>query len=65
MKKDFWRNEKAKREPSREDFLIDSGGATSVSQQSLADSLGGKPSGVQLRSAIKHCLTLGQQPFRQ
>ena len=41
------------------DFLIDSGAATSVSQQSLADSLGGKPRGlgVEVSSATKHQFT--------
>ena len=33
--------------PNTNDFLIDSGAATSVCQQSLADSLGGKPRGHQ------------------
>ena len=44
------------------DFLIDSGAATSVCQQSLADSLGGKPRGpgVEFRSAGGHqCTTTG------
>ena len=38
--------------PNANDFLIDSGAATSVCRQSLADSLGGKPRGpgVELRS---------------
>ena len=41
------------------DFLIDSGAATAVCQQSLADSLGGKPRGpeVELRSATGHQFT--------
>ena len=41
------------------DFLIDSGAVTSVCQQSLADSLGGKPRGpgVELRSATGHQFT--------
>ena len=41
------------------DFLIDSGAATSVSQQSLVDSLGGAPRGpgVELRSATGHEFT--------
>ena len=41
------------------DFLIDSGAATSVCQQSLADSLGGKPRGleVEFRSATGHQFT--------
>ena len=38
-----WLYSVTKREPSREAFLIVSGAATSVCQQSLADSLGGKP----------------------
>ena len=37
-----WLYSVTKREPSREEFLIDSGGATSVCQQNLADSLGGE-----------------------
>ena len=45
-----------KREPSREDFMIDAGAATSVCQQSLADSLEAKPrrAGVEVRSATRH-----------
>ena len=45
--------------PIANDFLIDSGAATSVCQQSLADSLGGKPRGpgVELRSATRHQFT--------
>ena len=45
--------------PNAHDFLIDSGAATSVCQQSLADSLGGKPRGrgVELRSATGHQFT--------
>ena len=41
------------------DFFIDSGAATSVSQQSLADSLGGKLKGpgVDLKSATRHQFT--------
>ena len=41
------------------DFLIDAGAATSVCQQSLADSLSGKPRGpgVELRSATGHQFT--------
>ena len=41
------------------DFLFDFGAATSVRQQSLADSMGGKPSGpgVELRSATRHQFT--------
>ena len=41
------------------EFLIDSGAATRVCQQSLADSLGGKPRGpgVELRSATGHQFT--------
>ena len=36
------------------DFLIDSGAATSVCQQSLADSLGGKPGGTLNRAQVSH-----------
>ena len=45
--------------PNINDFLIDSGAATSVCQQSLADSLGGKPRGpgVELISATGHQFT--------
>ena len=45
--------------PNAHDFLIDSGAATSVCQQSLADSLDGKPRGhgVELRSATRHQFT--------
>ena len=45
--------------PVAKDFLIDSGGATSVCQQRLADSLGGKPRGpgVELRSVTGHQFT--------
>ena len=45
--------------PIANDFLTDSGAATSVCQQSLADSLGGKPRlpGVELRSATGHQFT--------
>ena len=41
------------------EFLIESGAATSVCQQSLADSLGGKPNGpgITLRSATGHQFT--------
>ena len=48
----------SKREPSREEFLIDSGAAT-VCRQSVADSLGGKPRGpgVDLGSATGHQFT--------
>ena len=48
-----------KRGPSRAEFLIDSGAATSVCQQSLADSLGGTPGrlGLELRSATGHQFT--------
>ena len=48
-----WLYSVTKREPSHHDFRIDSGAATSVCQQSLADSLGGKPRapGVELKSA--------------
>ena len=53
-----WLYSVTKREPSREGFLIDSGAATSVCQQSLAVSLGGKPRGrVELRSATGHQFT--------
>ena len=54
-----WLYSVTKREPSREEFLIDSGAATSVCQQSLADSLGGKPRGhgVELKSATGHQFT--------
>ena len=48
--------------PNTNDFLFDSGAATSVCQQSLANSLGGKPGGpgVELRSATGHqCTTTG------
>ena len=37
-----WLYSVTKREPSREEFLINSAAATSVCQRSLADSLGGK-----------------------
>ena len=45
--------------PNVNAFLIDSGAAASVCQQSLADSLGGKPRGpgVELRSATGHQFT--------
>ena len=45
--------------PIANDFLIDSGAATSVCQQSLADSLGGKlrGPGVELRTATGHQFT--------
>ena len=45
--------------PVANDFLIDSGAATSVCQQSLADSLGEKPvgPGVEFRSATGHQFT--------
>ena len=45
--------------PDADDFLIDSGAATSVREQSLAVSLGGKPRGpgVELRSARAHQFT--------
>ena len=55
-----WLCSRTKREPNRiEDFLIDSGAATSVCQQSLVDSLGGKPGGpaIELRSATGHQFT--------
>ena len=54
-----WLYSVTKREPSREEFLIDPGAATSVCQQSLADSLGGKPRGpgVELRSPTGHQFT--------
>ena len=56
-----WMYSVTKREsvPNANDFLIDSGVATSVCQQSLADSLGGKPRGhgVELRSATGHQFT--------
>ena len=41
------------------EFLIESGAATSVCQQNLADSLGGKPNGpgIELRSATGHQFT--------
>ena len=56
-----WMSSMTKQEsvPIANDFLIDSGAATSVCQQSLADSLGGKPRGpgVELRSATGHPFT--------
>ena len=56
-----WMYAAAKQEsvPDTNDFLIDSGAATSVCQQSLADSLGGKPGGpgVELTSATGHQFT--------
>ena len=54
-----WLYSVTKREPSRNDFLVDSGAATLVCRQSLADSLGGKPRGpgVELRSATGHQFT--------
>ena len=36
--------------PNTNDYLIDSGAATSVCQQRLADSLGGKPRGLRVES---------------
>ena len=54
-----WLYSVTEKESVLNDFLIDSGAATSVSQQSLADSLGGKLKGlgVELRSATKHQFT--------
>ena len=55
-----WVCSATRQEPSRNgDFLIDSGAATSVCQQSLANSLGGKPSGagIELISATGHQFT--------
>ena len=56
-----WMNSVPKQESvlNANDFLIDSGDATSIVQQSLADSLGGKPGGpgVELRSATGHQFT--------
>ena len=54
-----WLCSVTKRKPSREEFLIDSGASTSVCQQSLADSLGGKLGrpGVEFRSATGHQFT--------
>ena len=52
-----WMFSVTRQQPVRNgDFLIDVGAATSVCQQSLADSLGGKPSGpgTELRSATGH-----------
>ena len=54
------------REASENEFLIDSGAATSVCQPNLSDSLGGKPSGagVDLRSATGQRFTarVGRPP---
>ena len=54
-----WLYTVTKHEPSYNDFLIDSGAATSECPQSLADSLGRKPSGpgVELRSVTGHRFT--------
>ena len=54
-----WLYSITKREYVHNDFLIDSGAATSVCQQSLVDSLGGIPRGpeVELRSARGHQFT--------
>ena len=54
-----WLHSVTTREPSREDFLIDSGAATSVCHQSLVDTLERKPRGpeVELRSATGHQFT--------
>ena len=54
-----WLYSVTKHEPSHNDFWIDSGAHTSVCHQSLAESLGGKPSGagVELRSATGHQFT--------
>ena len=56
-----WMYSVTKQEPvlNANDFLIDSGASTPVCQQSLADSLGGKPRGpgVELRSATGHQFT--------
>ena len=55
-----WLYSVTKREPRHCDFLVRSGAATfSVSTKSLADSLGGKPSGpeVERRSATGHQFT--------
>ena len=52
-----WMYSVTRQEPVRNgDFLIDSGAATSVCEQSLADRLGVKPSGpgIELRSATRH-----------
>ena len=40
--------------PNANDFLISSGAATSVCQQSLADSLGGKPRGPVVEARVSH-----------
>ena len=60
-----WLYSVTKREPSREEFLIDSGAATSVCQQSLADSLEEKPRGrgVELRSATSHLIATTARQF--
>ena len=55
-----WLYPMTKREANRNaDFLIDSGAATSVCQQSLAVSFGGKPNGLgmELRAATGHQFT--------
>ena len=54
-----WLYSVTKHESSHDGFLNDSGAATSACQQSLADSLGGKPSGpgVEFRSATGHQFT--------
>ena len=50
-----WMFSAANRESSKNEFLFDSGAATSRCQQCFSDSLGGKPSGagVDLRSATR------------
>ena len=51
-----WMFSVANRESNKNEFLFDSGAATSLCQQCFSDSLGGKPSGagVELRSATIH-----------
>ena len=52
-----WFYSVTKREPIREEFLIDSGAVTSLCIQSLGDSLGPRGPGVELRSATGHQFT--------
>ena len=54
-----WMYSMTKRDSPNNDFLIDSGAATSVCQQSLADTLAGKPRGpgIELKSATGHQFT--------
>ena len=49
-----WVYSVTKREPSREEFLINSAAATSVCQRSLADSLGGKTQRIWCGTQVSH-----------